>query len=101
MDYRRTALRRPRQSGDRSDAIRRTPHRPSPSPCGLKNIRAPYQFHPQSAALSLNGASAIAKRPMLMRSEEHTSELQSLMRISYDVFCLKKKTTKKPIYRLE
>src|SRR3546814_6896574 len=26
-----------------------------------------------------------------LRSEEHTSELQSLMRISYDVFCLKKK----------
>src|SRR3546814_10621408 len=30
----------------------------------------------------------------LGRSEEHTSELQSLMRISYAVFCLKKKTTK-------
>src|SRR3546814_1840924 len=29
----------------------------------------------------------------LRRSEEHTSELQSLMRISYAVFCLKKKTT--------
>src|SRR3546814_1045963 len=29
------------------------------------------------------------------RSEEHTSELQSLMRISYAVFCLKKKTNKK------
>src|SRR3546814_4761644 len=29
----------------------------------------------------------------LMRSEEHTSELQSLMRISYAVFCLKKKIT--------
>src|SRR3546814_980710 len=28
-----------------------------------------------------------------MRSEEHTSELQSLMRTSYAVFCLKKKTT--------
>src|SRR3546814_6503035 len=28
---------------------------------------------------------------MLSRSEEHTSELQSLMRISYAVFCLKKK----------
>src|SRR3546814_4723062 len=28
------------------------------------------------------------------RSEEHTSELQSLMRISYDVFCLKKKNKK-------
>src|SRR3546814_10817407 len=36
-------------------------------------------------------------RPILMvdllRSEEHTSELQSLMRISYAVFCLKKKKT--------
>src|SRR3546814_6077666 len=35
------------------------------------------------------------RRPMLLigdRSEEHTSELQSLMRISYAVFCLKKKT---------
>src|SRR3546814_4845179 len=29
--------------------------------------------------------------PDLLRSEEHTSELQSLMRISYAVFCLKKK----------
>src|SRR3546814_1614969 len=32
--------------------------------------------------------------PEAIRSEEHTSELQSLMRISYAVFCLKKKTTK-------
>src|SRR3546814_6807684 len=30
-----------------------------------------------------------------LRSEEHTSELQSLMRISYAVFCLKKKNTHK------
>src|SRR3546814_3222244 len=30
--------------------------------------------------------------PAVVRSEEHTSELQSLMRISYAVFCLKKKT---------
>src|SRR3546814_5466560 len=30
------------------------------------------------------------------RSEEHTSELQSLMRISYAVFCLKKKTSTRP-----
>src|SRR3546814_3476646 len=29
-----------------------------------------------------------------LRSEEHTSELQSLMRLSYAVFCLKKKTKK-------
>src|SRR3546814_8684762 len=32
-----------------------------------------------------------------MRSEEHTSELQSLMRISYAVFCLKKKKKQKQI----
>src|SRR3546814_9412511 len=31
--------------------------------------------------------------PQFVRSEEHTSELQSLMRISYAVFCLKKKTS--------
>src|SRR3546814_8297264 len=37
-------------------------------------------------------AGAAAER---LRSEEHTSELQSLMRISYAVFCLKKKTTQK------
>src|SRR3546814_10729202 len=37
-----------------------------------------------------------AKRAIEMteRSEEHTSELQSLLRISYAVFCLKKKTSK-------
>src|SRR3546814_6649801 len=34
-----------------------------------------------------------AHRATVGRSEEHTSELQSLMRISYAVFCLKKKTT--------
>src|SRR3546814_4555476 len=38
------------------------------------------------------------------RSEEHTSELQSLMRISYAVFCLKKKTNKidksKPLHHI-
>src|SRR3546814_1239477 len=34
------------------------------------------------------------KRTLANRSEEHTSELQSLMRISYAVFCLKKKKNK-------
>src|SRR3546814_7981545 len=34
--------------------------------------------------------------PLLARSEEHPSELQSLMRISYAVFCLKKKNTIRP-----
>src|SRR3546814_274331 len=40
--------------------------------------------------LSAEGASAPSSEGM-SRSEEHTSELQSLMRISYAVFCLKKK----------
>src|SRR3546814_3667468 len=58
----------------------------------------------QPLAASLAGAaslsiecqqSRIEKRleTRYLRSEEHTSELQSLMRISYAVFCLKKKTT--------
>src|SRR3546814_10491730 len=38
-----------------------------------------------------DGATALAE--WTPRSEEHTSELQSLMRISYAVFCLKKKKT--------
>src|SRR3546814_3445713 len=37
------------------------------------------------------GLSTFERRHMRTRSEEHTSELQSLMRISYAVFCLKKK----------
>src|SRR3546814_10735158 len=40
-----------------------------------------------------------ARPARLARSEEHTSELQSLMRISYAVFCLKKKTKNKNIKR--
>src|SRR3546814_7986014 len=39
------------------------------------------------------GADAAIYRDAAERSEEHTSELQSLMRISYAVFCLKKKKT--------
>src|SRR3546814_1820301 len=39
------------------------------------------------------------QRVISVRSEEHTSELQSLMRISYAVFCLKKKKHKKNQYK--
>src|SRR3546814_6514490 len=39
-------------------------------------------------------AAAVDTRVETRRSEEHTSELQSLMRISYAVFCLKKKKQK-------
>src|SRR3546814_10657863 len=37
----------------------------------------------------------VQRRVLRFRSEEHTSELQSLMRISYAVFCLKKKNSNK------
>src|SRR3546814_8473347 len=51
------------------------------------------------AATTLGGQ--IMQRPndlgQLKRSEEHTSELQSLMRTSYAVFCLKQKNIKTPI----
>src|SRR3546814_10348497 len=40
-----------------------------------------------------NNAEGLLRLPWSNRSEEHTSELQSLMRISYAVFCLKKKKT--------
>src|SRR3546814_8120861 len=42
-----------------------------------------------------------ARRRRVRRSEEHTSELQSLMRISYAVFCLKKKKTKQTIEQIQ
>src|SRR3546814_2297989 len=62
--------------------------------CALVNTRADRQVSCpcgfQSAAWV---QTHIRWRPtaQLLRSEEHTSELQSLMRISYAVFCLKKK----------
>src|SRR3546814_1393500 len=45
-------------------------------------------LHPPRWAV---GESRQARSSLAQRSEEHTSELQSLMRISYAVFCLKKK----------
>src|SRR3546814_10201103 len=42
---------------------------------------------------SFDEIAAVIGRDPAARSEEHTSELQSLMRISYAVFCLKKKIT--------
>src|SRR3546814_1636182 len=42
-------------------------------------------------AIDLNPGKALQRFGDILRSEEHTSELQSLMRISYAVFCLKKK----------
>src|SRR3546814_3912669 len=58
-----------------------------------KSNRIIQEFKPHVAV----GVGGYASGPLLLaagrRSEEHTSELQSLMRISYAVFCLKKKKT--------
>src|SRR3546814_5234527 len=47
------------------------------------------------------GASGMAGKEKPERSEEHTSELQSLMRISYAVFCLKTKTTSEELIQVQ
>src|SRR3546814_9859137 len=46
---------------------------------------------PQNARIDVNWPASLKVITSMTRSEEHTSELQSLMRISYAVFCLKKK----------
>src|SRR3546814_2683261 len=50
------------------------------------------------ALLSIHALPLLARLWAAPRSEEHTSELQSLMRISYAVFCLKKKKKKDIIH---
>src|SRR3546814_6405676 len=55
-------------------------------------LRQTVLDQPGAAIGALETEPAIAAQRQRGRSEEHTSELQSLMRISYAVFCLKKKT---------
>src|SRR3546814_1338814 len=52
----------------------------------------------EANALLLNFARGTAIPTYSLRSEEHTSELQSLMRISYAVFCLNKKRSNSATY---
>src|SRR3546814_5546466 len=59
---------------------------------GRRHIRGLSQ--PQGDAARRAALHPLPDRP-LRRSEEHTSELQSLMRLSFSVFCLKKKTKQK------
>src|SRR3546814_3411798 len=84
-----------------------------PAPAKKPSPKRPQSKHPSSRTLRANAflEQLSKKYPMVfdrenpiplalgihrsIRSEEHTSELQSLMRISYAVFCLKKKTTRK------
>src|SRR3546814_6648865 len=54
------------------------------------DISAPLPPHTHAPSATL-AAATHSSMPIFFRSEEHTSELQSLMRISYAVFCLKTK----------
>src|SRR3546814_7883804 len=100
-------------------SIATSPAGPDPCPCRSDRVRPALKHQiprPQSAArpLCITGRgrlrpapgrispdaelSALSHRPDWLRSEEHTSELQSLMRISYAVFCLKKKNNQTVIH---
>src|SRR3546814_7101368 len=68
--------------------------RAKPMPAGVPMTRT----SPASRVMKVDNREMVSATPKIMsdveafwRSEEHTSELQSLMRISYAVFCLKKK----------
>src|SRR3546814_10878152 len=62
--------------------------------CSRREDDSPFAVQPHLDAARLG---KIYQDPA--RSEEHTSELQSLMRISYAVFCLKTKTTTKKTHK--
>src|SRR3546814_4345294 len=64
---------------------------------GAGCIFAPGRAACRSQAPLAGSATKLRIGRLSKRSEEHTSELQSLMRISYAVFCLKKKNTKTQI----
>src|SRR3546814_5197729 len=71
----------------------------SPAASFSGRSREDQELAAEAAPTGVCGDQAVAARRCVastnsrnLRSEEHTSELQSLMRISYAVFCLKKKT---------
>src|SRR3546814_1644439 len=72
------------QSADERHAARSNRTAVAPQPFTIRNCASACL-----SATALNGLSS--RHDERGRSEEHTSELQSLMRISYAVFCLKKK----------
>src|SRR3546814_5593271 len=73
--------------------LRRSSLLPNPQPPKRRRVKVWVPARSSSPP-----ASALNRSTRSARSEEHTSELQSLMRISYAVFCLKKKNTKQYNY---
>src|SRR3546814_9000018 len=55
----------------------------------MPTVRLPFSQRPSAHVRACRAG--LSLHSYVLRSEEHTSELQSLMRISYAVFCLKKK----------
>src|SRR3546814_3111825 len=87
-------------SGGISRCVRDNPPEPQLShriphcgtPLTVRRFSTPNSRVPKSPKIQVE-ETIMKLRPLQdRRSEEHTSELQSLMRISYAVFCLKKKT---------
>src|SRR3546814_3207031 len=68
---------------DRPRVLEQQP-RGAPQPCAQQILMRRHAEHAHEQSQEM-------ERAQVRRSEEHTSELQSLMRISYAVFCLKKK----------
>src|SRR3546814_6395465 len=96
------SVKRKRRAGG---TIGRPPGRGRPAPSGVPYLETDghhlpaFLGHPAARrGLEAPFGERAALRRLEERSEEHTSELQSLMRISYAVFCLKKKNIKL-IYR--
>src|SRR3546814_5996511 len=80
----------PRPPNRRCCPVRRRQDRGSP-----RALRGAVRIPPDPSWEEWSGSVPARCR----RSEEHTSELQSLMRISYAVFCLKKKNKEKTKYK--
>src|SRR3546814_3745484 len=92
---RRVPVRRPQEEGGGKNGGRPRRRRNGPTGCGAGASGGERQRHVPGQRSDRRGGrrGAGKRRDGGARSEEHTSELQSLMRISYDVFCLKKKKT--------
>src|SRR3546814_10098665 len=69
----------------------RRDHRPAPRAIARRQLVA--ETGPEDRPPARRPVELLVALERIVRSEEHTSELQSLMRISYAVFCLKKKKT--------
>src|SRR3546814_6094213 len=82
-----TLFRSGRYDGRDGEAVRRT--RRQALGCGIGD-HPPEEGGYEGLKIGQSAAERLGRRGC-PRSEEHTSELQSLMRISYAVFCLKKK----------